>query len=208
MGYEAGKSSPKPVFRINAITHRRDPILPFTNMGMPIHESQTTTALFKGAEIYAELKKLGLPVKGVFMPPWGVSHMAVISTETPFINFAKRVAHAVWATKPGLFTYYIVIVDSDVDPTNMDEVLHAIATKCHPVNGIHQVPHTPGFPVLLPFLPPKERLIGDAAGVIFDCTWPKDWPAESIPVKATLENLWPAEVRQKVLAKWKRYGFE
>ncbi|MGH7845639.1 MAG: UbiD family decarboxylase [Candidatus Binatia bacterium] len=208
MGYEAGKSSPKPVFRVNAITHRRDPILPFSNMGMPIHESQTTTALFKGAEIYAELKKLGLPVKAVFVPPYGVGHMVVVSTETPFINFAKRVAHAVWATKPGLFTYYIVVVDSDVDPTNMDEVLHAITTKCHPVDGIHAVPHIPGFPVLLPFLPAKERLLGDAAGVIFDCTWPKDWAPDTIPVKATLENLWPGEIKEKVLANWEKYGFK
>jgi 4-hydroxy-3-polyprenylbenzoate decarboxylase len=208
MGYEAGKTSPKPVFQVKAITHRNDPILPFSNMGMPIHEGQTATAFFKGAEIYSELKKMGLPVKSVFAPPFGVGHMVVVSTETPFMNFAKRVAHAVWATKPGLFTYYIVVVDADVDPTNMDEVIHAIATKCHPVNGIHRVPHIPGFPVLLPFLPPRERLIGDAAGVIFDCTWPKDWPAETIPVKATLENLWPKEIQEKVLAKWKDYGFK
>jgi 4-hydroxy-3-polyprenylbenzoate decarboxylase len=208
MGYEAGKSSPKPVFRVKAITHRRDPILPFSSMGMPIHESQTTTALFKGAEIYAELRKMGLPVKGAFVPPYGVSHMVVVSTEIPFINFAKRVAHAVWATKPGLFTYYIVVVDSDVDPSNMDEVLHAITTKCHPANGIHTVPHIPGFPVMLPFLPAKERLLGDAAGVIFDCTWPKDWPRESIPIKATLENLWPKEIQEKVLSQWVKYGFK
>jgi 4-hydroxy-3-polyprenylbenzoate decarboxylase len=208
MGYEAGKSSPKPIFKVNAITHRNDPILPFSNMGMPVHESQTTTALVKGAEIYAELSKLGLPVKGVFCPPYAVGHMAVVSTEIPFVNFAKRVAHAVWATKPGLFTYYIVVVEPDVDPTDMDEVLHAITTKCHPVNGIHPVPHIPGFPVLLPFLPAKERLIGDAAGVLFDCTWPKDWPAEAVPVKATLENLWPEKVREKVLDKWEKYGFK
>ncbi len=207
MGYEAGKSSPKPVFKVRAITYRDDPILPFSNMGMPIHEGQTATALIKGAEIFAELKRLGLPVIGVFCPPYAVGHMAVISTETPFVNFAKRVAHSVWATKPGLFTYYIVVVDADVDPTNMDEVLHAMTTKCHPVNGIHPVSHIPGFPVLLPFLPPKERLMGDAAGVIFDCTWPKDWPTESIPIKATLENLWPREVRDKVLQNWLEYGF-
>ena len=112
-------------------------------MGMPVHEGQTATALIKGAEIYAELKKLGLPVKAVFCPPFGVGHMCVVSTEVPFVNFARRVAHAVWATKPGLFVYYIVIVEPDVDPTNMDEVLHAITTKCHPVNGIHHVPRIP-----------------------------------------------------------------
>ncbi len=208
MGYEAGKASPKPVFRVKAITYRDDPILAVSNMGMPIHESQTVLGLTKSADIYGELKKMGLPVKGVYIPPWGVGHMAVISTETPFVNFARRVAHCVWATKPGLFTYYIVIVDADVAPTNMDEVLHAIATKCHPVNGIHSVPHIPGFPVLLPFLPPKERLVGDAAGVIFDCTWPKDWPQESMPVKATLENLWPKEIKQKILENWEKYGFK
>jgi 4-hydroxy-3-polyprenylbenzoate decarboxylase len=208
MGYEAGKSSPKPLFRVNAVTHRRDPILTVSNMGMPIHEAQTVTTLIKGAEIYSALRKQGLPVKGAFIPPYGVGHMVVVSTETPFINFAKRVAHSVWATKPGLFTYYIVVVDADVDPTNMDEVVHAITTKCHPVNGIHQVPHIPGFPVLLPFLPPRERLLGDAAGVIFDCTWPKDWPPESIPIKATLEGLWPKEVQEKVLSRWEDYGFK
>jgi 4-hydroxy-3-polyprenylbenzoate decarboxylase len=207
MGYEAGKSSPKPILKITAITYRNSPILPFSNMGMPVHEGQTATALIKGAEIYAELRKLGLPVKGVFCPPFGVGHMCVVSTEVPFINFARRVAHAVWATKPGLFVYYIVVVEADVDPTNMDAVLHAITTKCHPVNGIHHVPHIPGFPVLLPFLSPKERLIGDAAGVIFDCTWPKDWPRESIPEKASFENLWPADLQERVLKNWENYGF-
>jgi UbiD family decarboxylase len=73
MGYEAGKSSPKPIMKINAITHRNDPILPFSNMGMPVHEGQTATALIKGAEIYSELRKLGLPVKGVFCPLKGSS---------------------------------------------------------------------------------------------------------------------------------------
>lgn len=208
MGYEAGKSSPKPILKVKAITYRNDAILPFSNMGMPVHEGQTATALIKGAEIFSELRKLGLPITGVFCPPYGVGHMAVVSTEVPFANFARRVAHAVWATKPGLFTYYIVIVDADVDPTNMDEVLHAITTKCHPVNDIHQVPHNPGFPVLLPFLPPKERLVGDAAGVIFDCTWPKDWPQETIPIKATFENLWPEEVQRRVLENWESYGFK
>lgn len=208
MGYEAGKSSPKPVMKIKAITYRNNPILPFSNMGMPVHEGQTATALIKGAEIFGELKKMGIPVKGVYCPPHAVGHMVVVSTDVPFINFARRVAHAIWATKPGLFVYYIVVVEADVDPTDMDQVLHAMTTKCHPVNGIHPVPHIPGFPVLLPFLPPKERLSGDAAGVIFDCTWPKDWPEESIPVKASFENLWPKELQEKVLANWETYGFK
>jgi UbiD family decarboxylase len=117
MGYEAVKSSPKPIMKINAITYRNDLILPFSNMGMPVHEGQTATALIKGAEIYSELRKLGISGKGGSLPTYGVGHMAVVATEVPFVNYARGVAHAVWATKPGLFTYYIVIVEPDVDPT-------------------------------------------------------------------------------------------
>ena len=207
MGYEAGKSSPKPVFRVRAITHRNDPILTVSSMGMPIHESQTVVLVFKGAEIYEELRAHGLPVKGAFVSPYAVGHMAVVSTEVPFINFAKRVAHTIWATKPGLFTYLYrggrCRCRSDGYGPSHSRHRH----KIHPVNGIHQVPHIPGFPVLLPFLPPKERLLGDAAGVIFDCTWPKDWPEEAVPRKATLENLWPEEIQQRVLSRWGLYGF-
>ena len=64
MDYEAGKSSPKSIMKINAITYRHDPILPFSNMGMPVHEGQTATALIKGVEVYSELRKLGTAGKG------------------------------------------------------------------------------------------------------------------------------------------------
>jgi hypothetical protein len=65
------------------------------------------------------------------------------------------------------------------------------------------VPHNLGFPVLLPFLPPKERLIGDAAGVIFDCTWPKDWPQQIIPVKANSKISGRITYRRKLSKNWR-----
>ncbi len=206
-GYETGKASLKPVFHVTCITHRRDPILTVTNMGMPIHESQVVMGITKAGNIYDGLLKQGVPIKMVFMPPYGVGHLIVISTDTPYMNFAKQVAHAVWATKPGSMVYYVVVCDSDVDVTRFDEVIHAIATKCHPVRGIYKVSHTPGYAHLLPFLDSRERPIGDAAYVLFDCTWPKNWPREMIPVKSSFAVLWPKEIQEKVLLKWERYGF-
>ena len=44
--------------------------------------------------------------------------------------------------------------------------------------------------------------------MIFDCTWPKDWPKESIPEKASFENLWPKELQERVLKNWQNYGFQ
>jgi phenyl-phosphate phosphatase/carboxylase subunit alpha len=57
-------------------------------------------------------------------------------------------------------------------------------------------------------LPQNQRLIGDAAGVIFDCTWPKDWPDEAIPKKASFENMWPTDLQERVLKNWEAYGFK
>jgi 4-hydroxy-3-polyprenylbenzoate decarboxylase len=206
-GYETGKASPKPVFHVTCITHRREPILTVTSMGMPIHEGHVVMGVTKAGEIYDALLKQGLPVRTVAIPPYGVGHLLAVSTATPYMNFAKRVAHAVWATKPGSMVYYVVVCDADVDVTQFDEVLHAIATKCHPLRGIYKVPHAPGYAYLLPFLDARERPLGDAAYVLFDCTWPKDWPKEATPVKSSFEILWPKEIQETVLSKWEQYGF-
>jgi 4-hydroxy-3-polyprenylbenzoate decarboxylase len=207
MGYEAGRSGPRPVFHVTCITHRRDPILTVSNMGMPIHESQVVMGITMAGDIYDHLTKQGLPVKMAYMPPYGVTHMIAISTETPFMNFAKRVAHSVWGTKAGSMVYYVIVCDSDVDVTNFNEVIHAVATKCHPVRGIHQVPHAPSYAYMIPYLDAKERPIGDGAYLLLDCTWPKDWPKEVIPVKSCFDVLWPKEIQEKVLFNWEKYGF-
>ncbi|MDY6863740.1 MAG: UbiD family decarboxylase, partial [Thermodesulfobacteriota bacterium] len=156
-----------------------------------------------------DLLRQGLPVKMVYLPPDGVTHLGVISTKIPYINFAKRIAHGVWSTKPGMFVYYLVVVDEDVDITNIGEVIHTISSRLHPDRGIYKVPHSPGYPIILPFLSPAEKMVGDAAYVLFDCTWPKDWKPEDIPVKASFDVLWPKEIQKMVLENWEtKYGYK
>ena len=101
------------------------------------------------------------------------------------------------------------IVDEDVDVTNMTEVIHAMCVKCHPYRGIHIFRDTPVYPLLNPFLSPENRLIGsDGAYVLFDCTWPKEWPPEAIPKKASFDVLWPRDIQEKVLSNWESYGYK
>ncbi len=152
-----GSRRPNRCLKIKAITYSNNPILPFSNMGMPVHEGQTATALIKGAEIYSELKSSACRSKACSVRPSVSAICAWSRPKIPFMNFARRVAHAVWATKPGLFTYYIVIVEADVDPTNMDEVVHAITTKCHPVEWhISGAAYSRGFPFCCHFCRPRN----------------------------------------------------
>ena len=59
-----------------------------------------------------------------------------------------------------------------------------------------------------PFLDPDERELGLSGHVLFDCTWPKTWKKDEIPVKAGFDSLWPKEIQEKVLKQWRDYGYK
>jgi len=208
VGFRAGKRAPRPVYRVKAVTHRKDPILPVTNMGMPVDDSGAAMSINISAEILGELRAKGLPVKMAFCPPEGVGHLTAVSTKVIYPNFAKKVANCVWATQPGTFMYYVVVVDEDVDVTDLGQIVHSITTKCHPYKDIKKFEDSPVYPIVIPFLGPEDRLMGTGgAHVLFDCTWPYEWPKEAIPVKSSFDVLWPKEIQQRVLEKWEKYGY-
>jgi len=205
-GYRAGPRLPRPVYHVKAITYRNDPILTVSNPGVPVYDGHVIMILFRAAEVLDDLRTRGFPVKMVSCPPCGVNHFMVVSTRVPYPNYATHLANAVWSTPFGRNLSYLVIVDDDVDASNLQEVIWAITTRCHPDRGIFKVPKAPGHP-LIPFLSPYEKRHNIGAQVLLDCTWPKDWPKEAIPVKASFDVLWPEEIQRKVLESWKEYGY-
>lgn len=205
-GYRAPGTSLQPVFRVSAITHRKDPILPASCTGVPVDDCGVMNCVAKSGGILQDLQEKGLPVRGVFCPPEGVGHLAVISTRVPYPYFARHLANAVWGTGRGRYCWYLIIVDEDVDVTDNDAVLWALTTRCHPDRGVFKMPDVPGRAVLS-FASPqeRERLVG--AYLLLDCTWPKDWPEENIPEKAAFDVMWPEEIQKRVLSRWGEYGY-
>jgi 4-hydroxy-3-polyprenylbenzoate decarboxylase len=205
-GYMGGMRAPRPVYRVKAVTHRTDPILPVCCEGVPITDSHTVTMITKTVELLDDLRQRGFPIRMVWRPPEASGYVTVISTLVPYPNYPAYLANAVWGTKPGSSARFLIIVEEDVDPTDKDQVLWALATRCHPDRGIFKMPNAPGS-ALDPFLNPYERKHGLGAQVMFDCTWPKDWPQEAIPIKASFQSLWPKEIQEKVLRHWRDYGY-
>lgn len=200
--------SPRPVFRVHAITHRNDPILPMSCMGVPVDDAHATMSVTVAAELLDDLRGRGFPVRMVALPPECAQSMAVVSTKTPYPHFAKKIAHAIWGAHAGAVLYWVVVVDEDVDATNLNEVLHCIVTRCHPDRGVYKVPDVPIHPNISTFTDPEDRMAGRGASCLFDATWPKHWKPQDTPVKASFDVLWPKEVQEKVLSKWKKYGYE
>ena len=205
-GYRSIPSLPRPVYTVKAISHRNHPILTMSNMGMPIDDADVIQGMTMAAEIYVTLKKMGFPITGVYVPPEGCCSTAVISTKVPYANIASRIASGVWASAVGHFVVKIIIVDDDVDPTNMREVFHAWATKCHPIRGTTVIPQavfTPAYP----YYSPEEVKNNQGVNVYYDCTFPRRWPKEHIAVRSSFRDIYPKEVQEKVLANWTKYGF-
>ncbi len=201
----ASVRAPRKVIQIKAITHRDNPILSMVSPGIPIDDCVVTQSITRGAKILEALRAAGIPVSGVNLTPEGAVLLAVVAVKAHYSNIADHVANIFWGTKAGLSTPYIIIVDDDVDPFNMAEVNHALATKCHPYRGIQRSNHAAGH-ALHPFLNAHERKHSLGARAYFDCTWPLDWDPADVPERSSF-NIYPPEIQEKVLAKWQKLGF-
>jgi 4-hydroxy-3-polyprenylbenzoate decarboxylase len=55
---------------------------------------------------------------------------------------------------------------------------------------------------------PEDRKWGRGAKVLFDCTFPLNWPKSDVPIKVAFNTVYPKDIQEKVLANWKKYGFK
>jgi 4-hydroxy-3-polyprenylbenzoate decarboxylase len=205
-GYRTSPRRPQPVFIVKAITHRNDPILTMCCNGIPVDDHLILTITWT-LDIKENLVREGIPVTGIYTVPESISTMVVVAVETPYSNIATRVANIIWGSKSGVMCPYVVVVNSDVDPSNMTEVIHAITSKCHPGRGIRIQESAVGHP-LMSYLDWEDRRWGRGANVLFDCTWPLDWPKETVvPPKVSFNTIYPRELIDKVIRSWSEYGF-
>jgi len=121
-----------PVLHVEAITHRRDPVYPATIVGRPPQED---TYLGLATErIFLPLLKMVLPeVVDMHLPPAGGFHnLAIVAIRKEYPGHAQKVMNAIWGTGQMMFTKGIVIVDADIDPHDMTEVLFRVTSNVDP----------------------------------------------------------------------------
>ena len=199
-GYYGGGMRPDPVIKVQSILHRNDPILngapplvgPFDlQMGMPLTRS---------AILWDILDRSIQGIKGVwFIPDGRVGAMPVISIQQQYPGHAKQAALlAAGNYVASRLTRFIIIVDDDVDPSNISEVLWAISMRCDPETQIDIISGRQGMRSD-PRLPPDKKKRGDqliSTAFIYACK-PYSWIDEFPPsVKSS------PEVLEKVKEKW------
>ncbi len=206
-GYRTSPRDKRSVYKVKAITMRKDPIVTVSNMGMPVDEGQLLRSFTLGLEMERLLRDQGIPITGAYMWPESTHHLVVIGVKPIYANIATQIGQLVFGSKLGPWFHMVVVVDDQTDIYNKDEVIHALCTKCHPKRGIRIEEHGVGTP-LNPFASPEERIYGRAPKVIFDCIFPPEWPKALVPIKVSFENVYPKEIKEKVLSNWHNYGFK
>ncbi len=204
-GYIGGRREPRSVIHIKAVTHRHNPILTTGCEGIPVTNTHAIQSVSSAAEILERLKTQGLPVTAVSVFPETVQMLVVVAVKAGSAT-ADEVAFAVWTGRAGHGMPWIIIVEDDVDPFNMAQVFHALATKCHPYRGVVKLEHTAGG-TLHPFLSRYEQKYLLGASTYFDCTWPRDWDPSEVPKRSSFENVYPLEIQEKASLKWRKYGY-
>ncbi len=167
-GYYGKPEALCPLVDITAIHYRTNPIL--TNALMadyPSCEQSGFFSILRGAKIWDDLDKLGIPgIAGVYSHPAaaGGFGMTVISLEQKYAGHAAQVL-ALAAQVPGgaYYTKWIIAVDEDVDPTDMDQVIWAMGSRCNPVEDIDILRSTWSTPLDPSQNPPEIRPYGSKA---------------------------------------------
>lgn len=203
-GYYGRPEAGCPLVHVTAVHYRSKPVL--TNALMADYPSCEQSGFFsviRSAKIWDDLDKLGIPgIAGVYAHPAaaGGFGMTVIALEQRYAGHAAQ-ALALAAQVPGgaYYTKWIVAVDEDIDPTDMDQVIWAMASRCNPIEDIDILRNTWSTWLDPTQNPPEERPYGSKA-LINACKEHRYLPVFS--KRTTLRK----PVYDKVAKRWKELG--
>jgi 4-hydroxy-3-polyprenylbenzoate decarboxylase len=205
-GYYGRPGGPTPYIEVKCIHHRNDPILTAVLMAdHPSCEQNLFFSIARSARIWDDLDSLGIPgVKGVYSVPAaaGGFGMVVVSIEQKHAGHAAQVA-ALTAQCPGgaYNSKWIIVVEEDVDPTDLEQVVWAMCTRCHPPDDIDILRNTWSTYLDPTRNPPEERPYG-AKVLINAC---REHKFLNVFSKRTLLR---ESMYEKVMEKWDKFGFD
>jgi len=188
-----------PVFRVTAVTMRKDPIYLTTFTGRPPDEPSVLGEALN--EVFIPLIRQQFPeIVDFWLPPEGCSYrIAVISMKKAYPGHAKRVMLGAWSyLRQFMYTKWVIVVDDDIDARDWKDVMWAVSTKMDPARDITVIENTPID--YLDFASPESGL-GSKIGLDATDKWPPETKRE-----------WGEEIRMdqavvdRVSEMWGRLG--
>ncbi len=162
-----------PVFTIERITRRKQPIYHSTYTGRPPDEPAILGVALN--EVFVPILQKQFPeVVDFYLPPEGCSYrMAVVSIHKQYAGHAKRVMLGVWSfLRQFMYTKFVIITDDDVNVRDWNDVIWAMTTRMDPVRDTTLIENTP-----IDYLDFASPVSGLGGKIGFDAT--NKWPGET-----------------------------
>ena len=188
-----------PVFTVERITLRRDPIYHSTYTGKPPDEPAVLGAALN--EVFVPILKKQFPeIEDFYLPPEGCSYrLAVVSMKKQYPGHAKRVMFGIWsALRQFMYTKFIVVTDDDVNIREWKEVVWALTTRVDAARDVLVVENTP-----IDYLDFASPVAGLGSKMGIDAT--NKWGAETSRTWGRPITM-HADVKTRVDGFWKDLG--
>lgn len=184
-----------PVFTIERITHRNQPIYHSTYTGKPPDEPAMLG--FALNELFIPILQKQFPeIQDFYLPPEACSYrMAVVSLHKQYAGHAKQIMMGVWSfLRQFMYTKFIVVVDEDVNARDWKEVIWAMSTRMDPSRDTLIIDNSP-----IDYLDFASPVSGLGSKIGFDATnkWPgetnREWGRPIImnaDIKSHIDSIW------------------
>jgi len=184
-----------PVFTIDCITHRDNPIYHSTYTGRPPDEPAILGLALN--EVFVPILKRQFPeIVDFYLPPEGCSYrVAVVTMKKQYPGHAKRVMFGVWSfLRQFMYTKFVIVTDDDVNARDWKDVIWAMTTRMDPARDCTIIENTP-----IDYLDFASPVSGLGSKIGFDATnkWPgettREWGrpiAMRADVKTRIDELW------------------
>jgi 4-hydroxy-3-polyprenylbenzoate decarboxylase len=162
-----------PVFTVERITHREQPIYHSTYTGRPPDEPAILGVALN--EVFIPLLQKQFPeIVDFYLPPEGCSYrLAVVTIKKQYPGHAKRIMMAVWSfLRQFMYTKFVIVCDDDVDARNWQDVIWAMTTRMDPSRDTVMVDNTP-----IDYLDFASPISGLGSKMGMDAT--NKWPGET-----------------------------
>jgi len=162
-----------PVFTIEKITHRNNPIYHSTYTGRPPDEPAVLGVALN--EVFVPILQKQFPeIVDFYLPPEGCSYrLAIVSIKKQYAGHAKRIMLGVWSfLRQFMYTKFVIIVDDDVNVRDWKDVIWAMTTRMDPGRDTTIIDNTP-----IDYLDFASPVSGLGSKMGMDAT--NKWPGET-----------------------------
>ena len=195
-GYYGSKMRSEPVLDIKAIYHRNDPIILGCPPQRPPEEQARYRAVMRSALLREEMQRAGVPdITAVWCHEVGGSRQfTAVAIKQRYPGHARQAGHIACQCRSAAYAgKYVVVVDDDIDASDLEQLMWAMCTRSDPATSIDIIRNTWSTP-LDPSIPPWEKEKGNftnSRAVIDACRpfhWKEQYPIVNMPMPETAKK--------------------